>query len=70
MQREVFSARSKGWFDFSRKTDGGKLSIRIEGEAVINMEILHVEKLAELTKEKVTACGIVCVRKICMQKVA
>lgn len=68
MQREIFSARSKGWFDFSRKIDGGKLSIRIEGEAANNTEILHVEKLAELTKEKVAACRIVCVRKVCMQK--
>lgn len=51
MQRKIFSARSKGWFDCSRKT-GGKLIIRVQGEATNNMEISHMEKLVELMKAK------------------
>lgn len=51
MQTKIFSARNKGWFDYSEKTDG-KLNIRIQGRAANNTEILHTEKLAELIKEK------------------
>lgn len=54
MQRKIFSVRSKGWFDYSRKTDG-KLNIRIQGRAANNTEILHTEKLPELIKEKKTS---------------